>query len=401
MTRRPRLLVVASTFPAEAEDGTPAFVRDLAVEQAREFDTVVLVPRVPGSARRESISGVTIERFGYFPRRWEDLADGAIIENLRSRPSRWLQVGPFLAAETWALRRAVRRHRPDVLHVHWMIPQGAAALVAARRLPWLVTTLGGDVYALRDPLSRRLKAAVLRRARAVTTMNDDMRARLVALGADPSRTAVLPMGVDVDAFAAVAAATGREPGRILFVGRLVEKKGAAVLLDAARSLSDLPGWELHVVGDGPLRAGLERAAAGLPVVFHGALGRSRLARMYASSQVVVFPSVPAASGDQDGLPVALLEAMATGCAVVASRMPGLDAAVVDGESGLLVPAGDVPALSAALRRVLTERDLAARLGAGAVRRADDFSLAATGRRYRDLLRSMLGRTPAGAGRDPD
>src|SRR5215468_753196 len=172
VTGRPRLLVVASTFPASAEDGTPAFVRDLAAYEAREFDTVVLVPRVPGAGRAAPAGELTVRRFRYFPRRWEDLAHGAIIENLRSRRSRWLQVLPFFVAEMWALRRAVREHRPDVLHVHWMIPQGVAALVAARRVPWVVTTLGGDVYALRDPVSRRLKGAVLRRARAVTTMNE-------------------------------------------------------------------------------------------------------------------------------------------------------------------------------------------------------------------------------------
>jgi len=126
---RPRLLVIASTFPVGAQDGTPAFVRDLALEASREFDTEVLVPRVPGGERHEAAGALSVRRFGYFPRRYEDLADGAILENLRARRVRWLQVPAFVLAEAFALRRAVRRHRPDVLHVHWMIPQGIAALV--------------------------------------------------------------------------------------------------------------------------------------------------------------------------------------------------------------------------------------------------------------------------------
>jgi colanic acid/amylovoran biosynthesis glycosyltransferase len=385
MSRRPRLLIVSSTFPAAAEDATPAFVLDLAKEQAREFETAVLVPRVPGSAGREEISGVAIERFGYFPRRWEDLADGAIIENLRARPSRWLQLPPFLAAEIWAIRRAIRRYRPDVLHLHWMIPQGAAALVAARQLPWVVTAHGGDVYALSDPLSRRVKTAVLRHSRAVTAMNTDMRARLVALGADPGATTVLPMGVDVERFRAPAGLAPRVPGRIVFVGRLVEKKGVGTLLEAARGLSGLPDWTLEVVGDGPLRASLEQQSRGLPVTFRGPLGRSRLTETYASAEVAVFPSVPAATGDQDGLPVALLEAMAAGCAVIASDLPGIDTAVQTGVSGLLVPPGEPAALADAARLLLSDAALRERLGRAAAARSGDFSIESTGLRYRRVL----------------
>lgn len=385
--RRPRLLVLASTYPGAGDDGTPAFVRDLAAAEAAEFDTVVLVPRIPGAARREVTGPVTVERFRYFPRRWEDLADGAILENLRRRRSRWLQVGPFVLAEAWALRRAVRAHRPDVLHVHWVVPQGVAALLAARRVPWLVTTLGGDVYALSDPVSARLKRAVLRRAGAVTAMNADMAARLVAQGAPPAATHVLPMGADVAAVRAAGAGVTPEPGRILFVGRLVEKKGLAVLLAAARRL-EAPGWSLEVVGDGPLRAELAAAARGLPVTFRGALPRAELARSYARSEVVAVPSVAAASGDQDGLPVALLEAMAAGCAVVGSRLAGIDAAVLDGDSGLLVPPGDPAALAATLDGLLADPDRRAKLGAAARARAEEFSVAAVGARYRALLHEV-------------
>ena len=388
--RRPTLLVLASTYPGAADDGTPAFVRDLAVAESADFDTVVLVPRVPGAARREATGGISVERFRYFPRRWEDLADGAILENLRLRRSRWLQVLPFVLAEAWALRRAVRRHRPDVLHVHWIVPQGVAALLAARDVPWLVTTLGGDVYALSDPVSSRLKRAVLRRAGAVTAMNADMTARLVAQGAPAQHTHVLPMGADVTAVRAAGVGVARQPGRILFVGRLVEKKGLAVLLDALRRVRT-PGWSLEVVGDGPLRPALEAAAAGLPVTFRGALPRTGLARAYARSEVVAVPSVAAASGDQDGLPVALLEGMAAGCAVVGSRIAGIDAAVLDGDSGLLVPPGDAAALAAALEELLGDPEKRAKLGTAARARSEEFSVDTVGARYRSLLRDVVAR----------
>jgi colanic acid/amylovoran biosynthesis glycosyltransferase len=393
--RRPRLLVIASTFPAAADDGTPAFVRDLALAEAEEFDTLVLVPRVPGAALREDRGGLLVRRFRYFPRRWEDLADGAIVENLRRRRSRWLQVLPFVLAETWALRRAIRRHRPDVLHVHWIVPQGLAALLVGRKVPWLITSHGGDLYALSDPASGWLKRAVLRRAGAVTAMNGDMAARLIAQGAAPETTHVLPMGADVDLIRAGGAAEEQVPGRILFVGRLVEKKGLAVLIDALRGVR-APGWSLEVAGDGPLRAELTARAEGLPVTFRGALPRTEIAKAYARSVVVAVPSVAAASGDQEGLPVALLEAMAAGCAVIGSRIAGIDAAVVDGDSGLLVPPGNAAALAAALDELLCDADRRAKLGAAARARADGFSVAAAGARYRSLLRDVAGSCAAGS-----
>jgi colanic acid/amylovoran biosynthesis glycosyltransferase len=386
--RRPRLLVLASTFPAGRDDGTPAFVRDLAGYQAQEFDTVVLVPQVPGARPRERTGRLTVQRFRYFPRHWEDLADGAILENLRRHPSRWLQVLPFLVAEAWAVRRAVRRHRPDVLHVHWMLPQGLAALVAAPRVPRVVTTHGGDIYALRDRISVWSKRRVLRRADAVTAMNSDMTRRLVELGADVRTVHVLPMGADVDTVRSAGAGIDRVPGRIVFVGRLVEKKGLAVLLDAVRQLEP-GGWSLEVVGDGPLRAALEARAAGLPVTFRGSLPRTEVAAAYARSEIVVVPSVPAASGDQDGLPVALLEAMSAGCAVIGSRIAGIDAAVDDGETGLLVPPGDAGRLAGTIADLLAHPERRAKLGAAARARSDEFSVEMVGRRYCSLLHQVM------------
>jgi glycosyltransferase involved in cell wall biosynthesis len=383
--RRPRLLVVASTFPGRPGDSTPGFVRDLSLRLARTFDTTVLVPRVPGAPSREESDGMTVERFAYFPRRWEDLADGAIIENLRARPSRWLQVLPFVVLETLHVRRLVRRHRPGVIHVHWVIPQGLAVLLAARRTPWVVTTHGADVYALDNPLTRRVKRAILRRARAVTSVNAQMRDRLIEAGAAPETTRVQLLGADLRTFQTVGVGETRVRGRILFAGRLVEKKGVTVLLDAVRRLPDDLDWSLEIMGDGPLRAELEAQAEGLPVTFTGSASRDELARAYARCSVMTVPSVPASSGDQDGLPTVLLEAMGSGCAIVASALPGLDEALDDGITGLLVPPADADALAAAMRTLLTDDDLRLRLGKAAADHSEQFGVEACSRRFVDIL----------------
>jgi glycosyltransferase involved in cell wall biosynthesis len=389
-TPRPRLLVLASTFPARPDDGTPAFVRDLAIEEGKDFDTLVLVPRVPGAPRTESIGRVRVERFAYFPRRWETLADGAIIENLRSNRARWAQVLPFFLAEGMAVRRAVRRFRPDVVHAHWIVPQGLVATVVARRVPRLVSTLGGDLYALNSPPLVRLKSWVVRNARHTTAVNAEMRDKVVELGGPGTAASVLPMGAALDLAERPdrAARAGDGPCRLVFVGRLVEKKGLAVLLEALRGLE--PGLvELTVVGDGPLRESLTRQAAGLPVTFAGQLGRDALRAALREADVAVVPSVLAASGDKDGLPVAMLDAMGTGLPVVASDLPGINEAVVDGTSGVLVPAGDVARLRSAIMQLAVDGPRRLALGEAAAERATSFSVEAVGVRYRELLAGML------------
>jgi glycosyltransferase involved in cell wall biosynthesis len=354
------------------------------------YDTTVLVPSVPGGASRESDGALEVRRFRYFPRRWEDLADGAILENLRSRKSRWAQVLPLFVAEVLAIRREVRAAKPDIIHAHWLIPQGLAALIAAPGVPKLVTSNGGDIYGLRDRVSRRLIRAVLKNADAVTIMNAEMRSRALELGADPATTVVLSMGADVAGIRPLAAAVERRTGRILFVGRLVEKKGVSVLLEALRLLVEDP-YELRVVGDGPMRSQLTSESSGLPITFTGVLGREELAAELGAASIAVFPSVPAASGDQDGLPVALLEAMTVGCAVIASDLPGLHDAVEDGVSGLLVTPGSAEELAAALRRLLGDPQLRDQLGRGASARAEGFSVEAIGGRYVALLDEVCAR----------
>ena len=383
---------MASTFPGGPEDGTPAFVRDLALAESRRFDTLVIVPRVPGAAGVERHGSMTVRRFRYFPRRWEDLAHGAITENLRARPSRYLQVLPMIVAEMVATRRAVRTGKPDVAHVHWIIPQGVVATIVAPRVPRVVTTLGGYLYALDSAPMRALKGWVLRRAAAVTVMNAQMRDAVIALGADPAGVHIEPMGVDLAAGGAAADTRVPDPGgvtRLLFVGRLVEKKGLAVLLSTLPALAG--EVELTVVGDGPVRAGVEVAAGRLPVTFLGQLGRRDLMTAYRRADIVVVPSVKAGSGDQDGLPVALLEAMASGCAVIASRLPGIDEVVVDGESGLLVEPGDQAALADAIAELAGDPDRRRSMGIGAARAAERLSVERVGERYLALLERAAGR----------
>jgi glycosyltransferase involved in cell wall biosynthesis len=209
-------------------------------------------------------------------------------------------------------------------------------------------------------------------ARGVITCNTESARQLRAAGAQPW---LVPHGVDVSRFSpGLHSVDPRGVPRVLAVGRLVEKKGFDVLLRAFAGL-DRGRATLRLVGAGPQEAALRAL-----VDAHGLSGEVELAGTrthrdlpgeYRAADVVVVPSVVDSAGDQDGLPNVLLEAMASGAAVVASDVAAVGDAVAHGVSGLLVPPGDVAALAAAITTVLGDPALRGRLGAAARRTAVD------------------------------
>lgn len=381
------MLVLATTFPARPGDGTPEFVLTLSAALARGgADVSVLVPRVPGAAAAETIEGMSVRRFAYFPRRWEDLAHGAIMANLRQRRSRWLQVLPLLIAFQIAALREARRHKPDIVHAHWIVPAGIVALVlrVLTRTPYVVTAHGADAYTLRSGAALRLKRAVLRRAEATMPVSSAIGQELSALG---SVTEAVPMGVDVERIRGEVGERRPEPGRVLLIGRLVEKKGVNVLLSAA---AVVPDARVVIAGDGPIAADLKAQAADLGIAerveFLGQCTRAEVMAQLARAAVVALPSQVGAGGDQDGVPVVLGEAMAAGVPVVASELGGLGEHVVDGVNGLLVEPGSVTELADALRRLIDKPEYAAELAASACERmAGSLDLDHVAARCRSIL----------------
>jgi len=201
----------------------------------------------------------------------------------------------------------------------------------------------------------------------------------------------VPYGVDVRFFSPDHRANGirerlgvrSDAFLVLAIGRLVEKKGFEHLIDAVAKTG---GVELAIVGDGDLRGPLEARAreVGARVHFPGFLDREATAAALASADVVAVPSIVDRGGNVDGLPNTLLEALASGAAVVASRVAGIPDVVDDERNGLLVPPKDPAALAEALRRLVREPETRARLGREARRDAvERLSWEATARRFEE------------------
>jgi glycosyltransferase involved in cell wall biosynthesis len=376
------VLMVTSSYPKFPGDVTAPFVESIARSVAERGHAVdVVLPHHP-DLRRDGAEPVRFFPYRYAPREEWSLWGYAqsLRADVRLRPAAYL-LAPLAA---WALRSTVAarlREVPyDVVHAHWVVPNAAlvADIARAHRTPLVVSLHGSDVFlAERFPPARLLARRALVEAGAVTACSSDLRERALRLGAAPGKTRTVPYGVDTAAFspdqpgAGARRLYGVPDGALLVlaVGRLVEKKGFAALVEAA---AQAPGIHLVVAGEGDLRADLERRAQALraPVTFAGTVERGDMARLLAEVDVMAVPSVVDRAGNVDGLPNALLEGLAAGRAVVASRVAGILDVVEDGVNGLLVPPGDVPALAAALRRLAAEPETRQRLGREARRRAE-------------------------------
>lgn len=354
-TARPRVLVLTTTFPAAEGDNIPPFVLNLARAMSDDVDLTVLTPRMPGAPVAERIGSVAIERFAYFPERFEGVAVGATLSNLQAQPWRLPEFGCLLARFHLEARRAVKRLEPDLLHAHWLLPSGVHAVGAAgaggrarngRRIPVLATIHGVDLHALPVRPIEAIRRRVLERCDHVVAVSSTLAGRVEALS---PRTPVstVPMGADL---AEVPEDFTRSPedGLIGFVGRLAEKKGVRVLLDA---IAAAPGLRLVVAGDGPERSALEAQAERLRisdrVAFLGHADRRQVYDLLSRCEALAIPSVVARDGDQEGTPVVLAEAVALGVPVIASRLGGIADQLTE-ESGWLVTPGDAADLATTL-----------------------------------------------------
>ena len=342
---KPAVLVLTSTFPRWKGDVEPPFVHELARRLTDSFHVHVLAPHAPGSKRREILDGVHVHRFRYGPPIFERLAyQGGILANLKKSPALFGLVPFFFAAQLLAAIHLLMRQPIQVIHAHWIFPQGMIALLARffsdRHTRVVCTSHGGDLYGLKGRFFKEIRRRVLKGSDRVTVVSHAMRFDLVNMGADPRKVSVIPMGVDLQ-YRFVPAATSARGDSLLFVGRLVEKKGLRHLLEAMpRILRQRPHAQLTVVGNGPSRQELENLSLVLGlrgcVEFRGALRNVDLPTVYQRAGVVVFPSVIGHDGDREGFGLVLVEAMGCGCASVVTDLPAMRDIVSDGKTGLVV-----------------------------------------------------------------
>jgi glycosyltransferase involved in cell wall biosynthesis len=285
----------------------------------------------------------------------------------------------------------------DHVHCHFANHPALAGFIIHRLtdIPYSFTAHGSDLHVDRTMLPAKVAEAAF----AVTISEDNRRLIETTCGpASAGHVEVIHCGVDPAAFASSTRSPGG-PLRVIAIGTLHEVKGQAHLIEACRQLmaAGVP-ITCRIIGDGRDRARLSAQieAGGLTdvVTLVGQLTGDEVARELARADVLVAPSVPTRGGKREGIPVVLMEAMAAGLPVVASRLSGIPELVTDGTDGLLVPPGDATAIADALRSLAADPDRRGRFGAaGRARIERDFDV----RRNAEALASHIRAGLAAAG----
>lgn len=353
---RPAILVLASTYPRWKEDHEPAFVHELCKRLTEHFSVVVITPGVPEAASREIMDGVEVVRYAYAPARWQTLShNGGITANLRRYKWKWILVPSFLFAQYLAGRRVLRERRIDAIHAHWLVPQGLVAYRLLRDfgVPYVITSHGGDLFGLRNRLLVRLKRRVANDCAAMTVVSSAMQEEAIRIALRPPRLEVLPMGVDLQRRFTPDATMERARNELLFVGRLVPKKGLRYLLEALPNvLAIKPDTRLTIAGFGPeeeaLKAQTQHLGISNSVTFLGAKASEELPALYRRASIFVSPFVRDESGDQEGLPVALMEAIGCGCPPLVGEVAGIGDLLGEAAADICIDPVDTTGFAAAI-----------------------------------------------------
>lgn len=390
-----RVLHPTTTFPRRRGDHWGPFVLQLCEAIATEgMDVEVVAANTPESEPFES--SCAVRRFDYFlGKRFQTLmTPPGLVPNLQNRPWRVLQL-PFFY---WALGNQIRKRsrEADLVHAHWLIPTGFAAVRNADT-PVLATVWGAEYHVNPSGVMSRLVRYAQREADHLVAVSRYLQHRGVnRFDCPPEKISVIPNAVDTERFHPGVESDMRErfgipPEDILVstVRRLVpEKRVDDLIASAARVVPETEAVTFLIVGDGPERHALERKAReeGVEesIVFTGSLPHTDIPAVMAASDAFVL------STEQEGMATALLEAMAGGAVPVATAGTGNDEVIVDGESGILYETGNIDALSEAVLRLSSRPGERERLSAAARRRVEDtFSYDVVSRQYADLYEELV------------
>lgn len=296
----------------------------------------------------------------------------------------------------WAMMVAVDVKQRGIghVHAHWATFPAHAALVVSRLTDcsFSFTAHAHDIYANAYGLNRKISEAAF-----VVTISELNRGILTRASHGAGKVEVVRCGIDPSRFPYRGPRSPQKRFRIVSVGSLEEKKGHRYLIEACVKLRD-QGHQIdcRIIGDGPERTALERlihkSQLEDSVALLGAQSSVQVAAELSEADVFVMPSVVSSNKLMEGIPVALMEAMAVGLPVIASHISGIPELVEDGVSGCLVPERDSDAIAEALIDIRTNGDLRAKLGAKAREVISvQYNLSINTRQLSDLFHSVLHR----------
>ncbi|MBN3962489.1 glycosyltransferase family 4 protein [Nostoc sp. NMS8] len=360
------ILVVTSVYPMTADANHGAFVREAILRlQPTGAKFTVFAPAYEGSQSHD-LDGVKVYRFRYFPKKFENLVRDGAPTKLQRQPLYLLVAALYILLGTLQLLWVCRKQKPDLLQIHWPFPHGLMGLPASILLgiPMVFSFHGAELMlANKFGFVTNILRWLLPIAKGVTA-NSSFTAGLIQKLYDGDIT-VIPYGLTIEAKPPKQRPPLEVP-RLLFVGRLDERKGLRYLLEALPLVLAQQTVRLRIVGKGLLEQEIKSQCHTLllddVIDFLGFVSKEELASEYAECDIFVLPAIVDSKGDTEGLGIVMIEALAHQKPVIASAVGGIVDVIQSGITGLLVPEKAPEALAQAILSLLLDPIRATQMG---------------------------------------
>jgi glycosyltransferase involved in cell wall biosynthesis len=368
-----KVLFVATAYPRFAGDVITPWLVELIMRLRRKGIDVAVFTSSYRGLRNHELDGVKVHRFRYCFKRFERFThEETAVDRIRRGPGNILLSFLYLIFGAWAIIRLSKRQHFDIVHVHWPFPHVVFGILAKKmgRARLLDSFYGVEIRWLKKKFPFMIKpfSVLINKSDAVTAISTHTANEL---------RGIVRMPIDIVPFsAAMAEQHGKtiEKDEIIFVGRLVERKGVKYLIEAFSRAAKHIRHRLVIIGAGPERGQLEALVSNLGikdrVMFTGTITNGELKRYYRSCSFLVLPAAYDKKGDTEGLGVVLLEAMSYGKPVIASEVGGITD-IVDGRNGILVEPADPDALAQAIEKLARHRQLRKTMGREARKTVDE------------------------------
>jgi len=392
-----KLLITTTTFPLNEEDAQPGFIYNLAKVLVDDFHVTVLAPRGKDSKKQEKLGGIEVKRYSYFFSKFETLVYGnGILENLRANRLKYLLIPFFLIAQFISILRVIRVKNIDMINAHWIIPQGLIAILVKKlmrkKMKVVITSHGGDLFGLQR--LNGIKRWILNQSDSVIVVSSAMKNycyNVLKIEADKP-VYIRSMGIDLTSMFVPTSAMEQRQG-LIFVGRIAEKKGLPILIDAL-ALLHTKGFKLNlsVIGEGDSLKIIQHQVASLNLTeyisFMGRVKNTEIPAILNKHAVFIMPSIIASDGDQEGLGLVAVEAMGCGCTVIATDLETIRDDVIPGETGFLFEAGNSSALAKQIELVYSDLTLRSQYADSSRRFAlEQFDWSNVAKEYSSVLKS--------------
>ena len=369
-----KVLMVATAYPRYHGDViTPWLVELIQRLQKKGMQVAVFTSSYKGLGN-QVVDGVTIYRFRYFLRKYERLThEETAVDRIKRGPFNIVLALFYILFGTLNIVRLVKKERFDIIHIHWPFPHILFGVFAktAGQARLFTTFYGVEIRWLKQKFAFLFRpfSFFFNKADTITAISTHTAQELDAI--TPKKIEIVPFSAAIGP----RRGTTSDAKEIIFVGRLVERKGVRYLIEAFAHVKGTIPHRLIIIGDGPERADLEQRARDLDlqdrVIFTGRISDEELYRHYNQCSFIVLPAVYDAKGDIEGLGVVLLEAMSYAKPAIASNAGGITDIMMDGDNGFLVPPGDVQALAHAVEQLATNNAIRERMGIRAKQVVDE------------------------------